>query len=35
VFWTCGNRPASGDYLQAMRRNIEALRAALPAPAER
>ncbi len=29
VFWTCGNRPAAGDYLQAMRRNLEELRAAL------
>jgi hypothetical protein len=29
VFETCGNRPAVGDYLQAMRRNLEALRAAL------
>ncbi len=29
VFLTCGNRPAAGDYLQAMNRNLEALRAAL------
>jgi zinc transport system substrate-binding protein len=29
VFLTCGNRPASGDYLLAMTRNIGALRAAL------
>ncbi len=28
VFRTCGNRPAKGDYLQAMRENLEALRAA-------
>lgn len=28
VFHTCGNRPAKGDYLQAMRENVEALRAA-------
>ena len=29
VFQTCGNRPAAGDYLQAMRHNLEELRAAL------
>jgi zinc transport system substrate-binding protein len=29
VFETCGNRPPAGDYLQAMRRNLEELRAAL------
>ena len=29
VFLTCGNRPPTGDYLQAMNRNLEALRAAL------
>ena len=29
VFLTCGNRPAAGDYMQAMNRNIETLRAAL------
>ena len=29
VFHTCGNRPAEGDYLQAMQQNLEALRAAL------
>ena len=29
VFQTCGNRPATGDYLQAMRHNLEELRAAL------
>lgn len=31
VFQTCGNRPPASDYLQAMRRNLEALRAALAA----
>ena len=29
VFLTCGNRPSSGDYLQAMNRNLEALGAAM------
>ena len=29
VFWTCGNRPATGDYLQAMHHNLAVLRAAL------
>jgi zinc transport system substrate-binding protein len=29
VFHTCANRPAKGDYLQAMQQNLEALRAAL------
>ena len=29
VFQTCGNRPPAGDYLQAMRRNLDELRAAL------
>ena len=29
VFRTCGNRPAAGDYLQAMQQNLEALRVAL------
>ena len=29
VFQTCGNRLASGDYLQAMRHNLNELRAAL------
>jgi len=29
VFQTCGNRPAADDYLQAMRHNLEELRAAL------
>ncbi len=29
VFETCGNRPTAGDYLQAMRRNLAELRAAL------
>jgi zinc transport system substrate-binding protein len=29
VFETCGNRPPAGDYLQAMRRNIDELRTAL------
>jgi len=29
VFQTCGNRPESGDYLQAMQRNLAALRQAL------
>ena len=28
VFHTCGNRPAKGDYFQAMRENVEALRSA-------
>ena len=31
VFETCGNRPANGDYLAAMRRNLERLRAAAAA----
>ena len=29
VFRTCGNRPAAGNYLQAMQQNLEALRAAV------
>ncbi len=29
VFRTCGNRPATGDYLQAMQQNVEPLRVAL------
>ena len=29
VFHTCGNRPVKGDYLQAMRENLDALSAAL------
>jgi zinc transport system substrate-binding protein len=29
AFRTCGNRPAAGNYLQAMQQNLEALRAAL------
>jgi len=29
VFLTCGNRPSAGDYLQAMNRNLDVLRAAV------
>jgi len=33
VFWTCGNRPVHGDYLQAMEQNLDTLRAALASAA--